>query len=248
VPAADRPLLRPWSNAIVKMYEYGRTTQIEDDAERAADEFVEYLRALAAERRQAPGEDLLTHLVTVRDAAGDRLTEDELVTTCILLLNAGHEATVNVSGNGLLALLEHPAELARLRADPGLLPTAIEELMRFDSPLQLFERTATEDVEVGGATVARGQKIAALLGSANRDPAVFADPDTLDVGRADNPHISFGAGVHFCIGAPLARVELQASFGALLSRTSALVLGAPARRRPEFVMRGLYDLPVVLTR
>jgi cytochrome P450 len=248
VPAADRPLLRPWSNAIVKMYEYGRTTQIEDDAERAADEFVRYLRGLAAERRQAPGDDLLTHLVTVRDAEGDRLTEDELVTTCILLLNAGHEATVNVSGNGLLALLEHPAELDRLRADPGLLPTAIEELMRFDSPLQLFERTATEDVEVGGATVARGQKIAALLGSANRDPAVFADADTLDVGRADNPHISFGAGVHFCIGAPLARVELQASFGALLERTSRLELGGEPVRRPEFVIRGLAELPVVLAR
>jgi cytochrome P450 len=247
VPDADRPLLRPWSNAIVKMYEYGRTTQVEDDAERAADEFVGYLRELAAQRRRTPGEDLLTHLVTVRDSAGDRLTEDELVTTCILLLNAGHEATVNVSGNGLLALLEHPSELARLRADPGLLPTAIEELMRFDSPLQLFERTATEDVPIGGVTVERGQKIAALLGSANRDPAVFADPDTLDVGRTDNPQISFGAGVHFCIGAPLARVELQASFGALLSRTSRLELARPARRRPEFVMRGLYDLPVVLT-
>ncbi|MCW2575420.1 MAG: Cytochrome [Modestobacter sp.] len=247
VPEADRPLLRPWSNAIVKMYEYGRTTQVEDDAERAADEFVGYLRELAAQRRRTPGEDLLTHLVTVRDSAGDRLTEDELVTTCILLLNAGHEATVNVSGNGLLALLEHPSELARLRADPGLLPTAIEELMRFDSPLQLFERTATEDVPIGGVTVERGQKIAALLGSANRDPAVFADADTLDVGRTDNPHISFGAGVHFCIGAPLARVELQASFGALLSRTSRLELARPARRRPEFVMRGLYDLPVVLT-
>ena len=183
----------------------------------------------------------------VRDTEGDRLTEDELVTTCILLLNAGHEATVNVSGNGLLALLEHPAELQRLRADRALLPTAIEELMRFDSPLQLFERTATEDVEIGGVTVAAGQKIAALLGSANRDPAVFASPDTLDVGRTDNPHISFGAGVHFCIGAPLARVELQASFGALLDRTSSLELGRPARRRPEFVIRGLADLPVVLT-
>jgi cytochrome P450 len=247
VPAADRPLLRPWSNAIVKMYEYGRTTAVEDAAERAAAEFVGYLRGLAAERRRAPGEDLLTHLVTVRDSQGDRLTEDELVTTCVLLLNAGHEATVNVSGNGLLALLEHPAELARLRADPALLPTAIEELMRFDPPLQLFERTATADVEVGGVTVREGQKIAALLGSANRDPAVFADPGTLDVGRADNPHISFGAGVHFCIGAPLARVELQASFGALLGRTSALGLGAPARRRPEFVIRGLQELPVVLT-
>jgi len=247
VPESDRLLLRPWSNAIVKMYEYGRTTQIEDAAERAAAEFVEYLRTLAADRRKAPGEDLLSHLVQVRDTEGGRLTEDELVTTCILLLNAGHEATVNVSGNGLLALLEHPDQLQRLRADPGLLPTAIEELMRFDSPLQLFERTATADVAIGGITVPEGQKIAALLGSANRDPAVFDDADTLDVGRAENPHISFGAGVHFCIGAPLARVELQASFGALLERTSRLELGAPPTRRPEFVIRGLAELPVVLT-
>jgi cytochrome P450 len=247
VPHADRPLLRPWSNAIVKMYEYGRTTEIEDAAERAAAEFVAYLRALAAERRRTPGEDLLSHLVSVRDSEGDRLTEDELVTTCILLLNAGHEATVNVSGNGLLALLEHPSELTRLREDPGLLPTAVEELMRFDSPLQLFERTATEDVEIGGITVVRGQKIAALLGSANHDPAVFQAPGTLDVGRTENPHISFGAGVHFCIGAPLARVELQASFGALLDRTSVLELGGEPVRRPEFVIRGLAELPVVLT-
>ncbi|SDY71339.1 hypothetical protein SAMN05661080_04374 [Modestobacter sp. DSM 44400] len=246
VPAADRPLLRPWSNAIVKMYEYGRTTQVEDDAERAAAEFAAYLRELAAQRRRTPGEDLLTHLVTARDADGDRLTEDELVTTCILLLNAGHEATVNVSGNGLLALLEHPDQLRRLRENPGLLPAAIEELMRFDSPLQLFERTATEDVAIGGVAIERGQRIAALLGSANRDPAVFSAADTLHVGRADNPHITFGAGVHFCIGAPLARVELQASFGALLRRTSVLELGGPAVRRPEFVLRGLRELPLVL--
>jgi len=248
VPEADRPLLRPWSNAIVKMYEYGRTTGIEDAAERAADEFVAYLRGLADERRRAPGEDLLSHLVSVRDAEGDRLTEDELVTTCILLLNAGHEATVNVSGNGLLALLEHPDQLRRLRVDHSLLPTAIEELMRFDSPLQLFERTATEDVEIGGITVGKGQKVAALLGAANHDPAVFAAPETLDVGRTENPHISFGAGVHFCIGAPLARVELQAAFGALLDRTSSLELGGEPVRRPEFVIRGLAELPVVLTR
>jgi cytochrome P450 len=247
VPAADRPLLRPWSNAIVKMYEYGRTTAVEDAAERAAAEFVGYLRALAAERRRAPAEDLLSHLVAVRDADGDRLTEDELVTTCVLLLNAGHEATVNVAGNGLLALLEHPDQLARLRADPRLLPAAVEELMRFDPPLQLFERTATEDVEVGGVTVRRGEKVAALLGAANRDPAAFADPDALDVGRATNPHIAFGAGVHFCLGAPLARVELQASFAAVLSRASAVELGGEPARRPEFVIRGLASLPVVLT-
>ncbi len=246
VPEADRPLLRPWSNAIVKMYEYGRTTQIEESAEHAADEFVAYLRELAAERRRNPGEDLVSHLVTVRDADGDTLTEDELVTTCILLLNAGHEATVNVSGNGTLALLRHPEQLQRLRADRALLPTAIEEFMRYDSPLQLFERTATEDVELGGITVERGQRIAALLGSANRDPAVFTGPDTLDVGRTDNAHITFGAGVHFCIGAPLARVELQASLGALLDRTTTFSLGGEPVRRPEFVIRGLETLPVVL--
>jgi cytochrome P450 len=248
VPEADRPLLRPWSNAIVKMYEYDRTRQREDDAERAADEFVAYLRGLAAERRRDPREDLVSHLVSVRDAEGDRLTEDELVTTCILLLNAGHEATVNVTANGTLALLRHPGELARLRADRSLLATAIEEFMRFDSPLQLFERTATEDVGIGGITVEKGQKIAALLGSANHDPAVFADPGILDVGRTDNPHISFGAGIHFCIGAPLARVELQASFGALLDRTSSIELGGEPVRRPEFVIRGLASLPVVLRR
>jgi cytochrome P450 len=248
VPDADRPLLRPWSNAIVKMYEYDRTRQREEAAERAADEFVTYLRGLAGERRKNPGDDLVSHLVTVRDADGDKLTEDELVTTCILLLNAGHEATVNVTGNGTLALLRHPDQLQRLRADRGLLPTAIEELMRFDSPLQLFERTATEDVAIGGVTVERGQKIAALLGSANHDPALFASPETLDVGRTENPHISFGAGVHFCIGAPLARVELQATFGALVDRTSALELGGEPVRRPEFVIRGLATLPVVLTR
>jgi cytochrome P450 len=248
VPEADRHLLRPWSNAIVKMYEYERTTEREAAAERAADEFVAYLRSLAAERRRTPGDDLVSSLVAERDAHGDKLTEDELVTTCILLLNAGHEATVNVTGNGTLALLRNPEQLRRLRKDPALLPTAIEELMRYDSPLQLFERTATEDVEIGGVTVERGTKIAALLGAANHDPAVFTSPATLDVGRTENPHVSFGAGVHFCIGAPLARVELQATFGALLGRTSSLELGGKPLRRPEFVIRGLAELPVVLTR
>jgi len=247
VPEADRAQLRPWSNAIVKMYEYDRPPPVGSAAESAAAEFVAYLRELAALRRTTPADDLISHLVSVRDADGDRLTEDELVTTCILLLNAGHEATVNVTCNGMFALLRNPEELARLRADPGLIPTAVEELMRYDSPLQLFERTAVRDVEIGDVTLRQGQKVAALLGSANRDPAVFADPDRLDLARADNPHISFGAGIHFCIGAPLARVELQASFAALLAGTDTIELAGEPVRRPEFVIRGLADLPVTLT-
>ncbi|MBA3340096.1 MAG: cytochrome P450 [Geodermatophilaceae bacterium] len=247
VPEGDRPMLRPWSNAIVKMYEYDRPAALESAAERAAREFVAYLRELTAHRRTAPADDLISHLVSVRDTDGDRLTEDELVTTCILLLNAGHEATVNVTCNGMLALLRNPDELTRLRADPALIPIAVEELMRYDSPLQLFERTAVRDVGVGEVTVLAGQKVAALLGSANRDPAAFADPDRLDLARIDNPHISFGAGIHFCIGAPLARVELQASFAALLAGTHTIELAGEPVRRPEFVIRGLVDLPVTLT-
>ncbi|MGI8723661.1 MAG: cytochrome P450 [Geodermatophilaceae bacterium] len=247
VPEADRALLRPWSNAIVKMYEYDRPAGVGSAAETAAAEFVAYLRELAAQRRTAPREDLISHLVSVRDTDGDRLTEDELVTTCVLLLNAGHEATVNVTCNGMLALLRHPDELARLRADPSLVATAVEELMRYDSPLQLFERTAVRDVEIWDVTVRAGQKVAALLGSANRDPAVFPDPDRLVLDRADNAHIAFGAGIHFCIGAPLARVELQASFGALLAGTAAIELAGEPVRRPEFVLRGLAHLQVSLT-
>jgi cytochrome P450 len=245
VPDCDRGLLRPWSNAIVKLYEPSPPVERRRAAEAAAAEYVGYVRGLVDYRRRHPGEDLLSDLIATRDADGSRLSEDELVATAVLLQMAGHEASVNVVGNGTYALLTHPEERARLT--PELVPAAVEELIRYDSPLQLFERTATGPVRIGAVTVEPGQKIAALLGAANRDPAVFADPGTLDVGRADNPHISFGAGVHFCIGAPLARVELQASFGALLGRTSALELGAPARRRPEFVIRGLQELPVVLT-
>ena len=169
-----------------------------------------------------------------------------LIATAVLLQMAGHEASVNVVGNGVAALLRHPAELARLRTERGLVPTAVEELIRYDSPLQLFERTATADVEIGGVTVSTGQKIAALLGAANRDPAVFAEPDRLDVGRADNPHISFGAGIHYCLGAPLARVELQVSLGTLVDRFGRLELAGEPVRRAEFVIRGLRSLPVTV--
>jgi cytochrome P450 len=244
IPDGDRAPLRPWSNAIVKMYEYSVSAEQRQTAERASAEFVGYLRELVARRRRAPGDDLVSSLVAVSETDGSRLSEDELVTTCTLLLNAGHEASVNVVGNGVLALLRHPAELARLRADPALVPAAVEEMIRYDAPLQLFERTATEDVAIGGVTVPAGQKIAALLGSANRDPAAFADPDRFDVGRTDNPHIGFGAGIHYCLGAPLARVELQVTLTTLLRRFPRLALAGDPARRPEFVIRGLRTLPV----
>jgi cytochrome P450 len=246
VPEPDWPLLRPWSNAIVKMYEYAVSPEQRAAAETASREFVEYLRELVATRRQAPGDDLVSSLIAETDSDGARLTEDELVTTCTLLLNAGHEATVNVVGNGVSALLTHPEQLAVLRADPSLVPSAVEELIRYDSPLQLFERTAVEDTSIADVTVTAGTKVAALLGAANRDPAVFADADRFDVARADNPHLGFGAGIHFCVGAPLARVELQASLDTLLRRFPSLALAEQPQRRPEFVIRGVKSLLVTV--
>lgn len=238
VPPADRVLLVPWSNAIVKMYEYGLPEDQRDAAERAAGEFAGYLRDLAKTRARHPGEDLVSHLVA------SELTGDEVAATAVLLLMAGHEATVNVIGNGVSALLTHRAQWDRLVADPGLLATAAEELIRFDSPLQLFERTATRDVEIAGHRVAEGEKIAALLGAAARDPAVFTDPDTLDVGRSPNPHLGFGGGIHYCVGAPLARIEIAAALGALTRRLPELRPAGEPERRDEFVIRGLRTLPV----
>jgi cytochrome P450 len=246
IPQPDWPLLRPWSNAIVKMYEYRVSDEQRTAAETASAEFVDYLRALVGHRRARRGDDLISSLIAETDSDGARLSEDELITTCTLLLNAGHEATVNVVGNGMYALGRHPAQWRRLLADPGLVDGCVEELIRYDSPLQLFERTAVQDTEIGAVTVRAGQKIAALLGSANRDPAVFDRPDAFDVARVDNPHLGFGAGIHFCVGAPLARVELQVSLHTLLRRFPSLALAGEPERRQEFVIRGLRRLVVVL--
>lgn len=245
VPPADRPLLQPWSNAIVKMYEYGLPPERAAAAERASAEFVDYLRTLARERAAHPGDDLVSDLVSVSDD-GETLSEDELVGTAVLLLMAGHEATVNVIGNGVYALLRQRAEWDRLRADRTLVDTAVEELIRFDAPLQLFERTAAEDVTIAGHTVRRGEKIAALLGAAARDPKVFAEPDRLDVGRSPNPHLGFGGGIHYCVGAPLARVEIAAALEALADRLPTLRLAEEPRRRAEFVIRGWRTLRVTV--
>jgi cytochrome P450 len=245
VPVADRPRLQPWSNAIVKMYEYDLPAPAAAEAEAAAQEFVDYLRFLAVARAADPGPDLISDLVAVRDGT-DRLTDDELVGTAVLLLMAGHEATVNVIGNGMLALLTHRDEWVRLVASPDLLPTAVEELIRFDAPLQLFERTATAPTTVAGYALEPGDKIAALLGAAARDPLVFDEPARLDVGRTPNAHLGFGAGIHYCVGAPLARVEIAAALEALAERLPELRLAAEPERRPEFVIRGLRTLPVTV--
>ncbi|RKN61956.1 cytochrome P450 [Streptomyces klenkii] len=243
IPAADRKLLRPWSAAICGMYELNPDEETARSAVRASLDFSAYLRELIADRRARPGDDLISALVLAHDE-GERLTEQEMVSTCVLLLNAGHEATVNTTGNGWWALFRNPGELAALRADPGLLPGAIEELMRYDTPLQLFERWVLDDIEIAGTVIPRGSEVALLFGSANRDPARFRAPDRLDITRTDNPHISLGAGIHYCLGAPLARLELLASFGTLLRRAPRLRLVTEPEWKPGFVIRGLRELLV----
>ncbi|MFJ2114803.1 cytochrome P450 [Streptomyces sp. NPDC087850] len=245
VPERDRPLLRPWSAAICAMYELNPGEEVARRAVTASLEFSAYLRELIAVRREKPGEDLVSALIAAHDD-GEKLTEAEMVATCALLLNAGHEATVNSTVNGWHALFRHPARLAELRSDRSLLPTAVEELMRYDTPLQLFERWVLDPVEIGGTTLPRGAEVALLFGSANHDPAVFAAPGELDLARRDNPHISFGAGIHYCIGAPLARIELTASLTALLDLAPGLAPAGEPVRKPNFVIRGLEGLPVMV--
>ncbi|MER5446903.1 cytochrome P450 [Streptomyces sp. NPDC002764] len=243
IPEADRAPLRPWSADICGMYELNPSEETARKAVQASVEFSDYLRQLIAERRREPGDDLISGLIAAHDE-GDRLTEQEMISTAVLLLNAGHEATVNATVNGWYALFRNPGQLAALRADHSLVPTAVEELMRYDTPLQLFERWVLDDIEIDGTVIPRGAEIAMLFGSANHDPEVFRDPERLDLTRADNPHISFSAGIHYCIGAPLARIELAASMTALLRKAPTLSLTEEPKRKPNFVIRGLEGLSV----
>ncbi|MGW0509522.1 cytochrome P450 [Streptomyces olivaceoviridis] len=245
IPEADRGQLRPWSADICGMYELNPSEETAARAVRASVEFSDCLRELIAARREDPGDDLISGLIAAHDE-GDRLTEQEMISTAVLLLNAGHEATVNATVNGWWALFRNPDQLAALRADHSLIPSAIEELMRYDTPLQLFERWVLDDIEIDGTTVPRGSEIAMLFGSANHDPAVFTDPARLDLTRKDNPHISFSAGIHYCIGAPLARLELTASMTALLRQAPTLTPAEEPTRKPNFVIRGLEGLGVEL--
>ena len=232
VPASYAPSLRDWSQAIVHMYEVVPSEAVVAAAVVAATDFAGLVRELVGERRLDPCDDLMS------DLAATELTDDEVVAAVVLLLNAGHEASVNVFGNGLVAMLRRG-----LRPGPDV-PVSVEEMLRFDSALQLFERTATEDVEVAGVRVGAGQKIAVLLGAANRDPGVFDQPDVFDVSRDPNPHVAFGAGVHFCLGAPLARMELAESLAALWQRFPDLSLAGEPVSRGTFVLRGYRSVPV----
>jgi cytochrome P450 len=203
-----------------------------------------YFRELIAARRASPRADMLSALIAAEEA-GDKLGADELIATCILLLVAGHETTVNLIGNGMLALLRHPGELERLRESPGLIGAAVEELLRYDGPVQRTARIPSADVIIGGRTIEEGSMVMPFIGAADRDPAQFPDPDRLDIARADNRHIAFGWGIHFCLGAPLARLEGQIAIDALVRRMPKLAL---ATDRPEYrqslTLRGLASLPV----
>jgi cytochrome P450 len=232
VPRSHAPQLRGWSQAIVRMYEPSPSPEVVDAAVTAARDFAALVRDLADHRRSQPADDLISDLVATD------LSPDEVIASAVLLLNAGHEASVNVFGNGLVGLLER-----ELRPADDVALT-VEEMLRFDAALQLFERTATAPVTVGDVVVEPGQKIAALLGAANRDPAVFPDPDSFDVGRDPNPHLAFGVGVHFCLGAPLARMELAESLAALFATYPDLRLAGEPVSRGTFVLRGNRSVPV----
>ncbi len=243
-PVSDVAQLRAWSQAIVRMYEPVVPADADEAAVTASRDFADYIRTLVALRRRDLRDDLLSDLLRAQ-AGDDGLTDDEVLASAILLLNAGHEASVNVFGNGLAALLRTPSQWSRVAGGEVPAELAVEEMLRYDSALQLFERTATADVEVAGTLVRAGERIAVLLGSANRDESVFARADSFDAARDPNPHLAFGAGVHFCLGAPLARMELAESLRLLASTYPQLSEADGAVRRATFVLRGYLRMPVL---
>jgi cytochrome P450 len=242
-PDEDEHLLRPWSQAIVKMYEVNPSAKHQHEAQVAANEFAEYVHGLMLLRKANPTDDLITELAHVEEA-GEKLSTHELIATCVLLLNAGHEASVNGFGNGMVAAHQNHSEWEKLQARPDeVATTAIEEFLRYDAPLQFFDRTATADLEISGVAIKQGQKIVSLLGSANRDEEVFPDADKMDISRERNPHIGFGAGIHFCVGAPLARLEMSISLPELFKRFPKMELTDPPVRRQTFSLRGYETVP-----
>ncbi len=243
VPESMADQLLNWSNAMVGMYQARRSRAMEEAAATAATEFADFLRSYVEERRARPADDLITHLIAA-EAEGDKLSTDELIATCILLLNAGHEATVHSLGNAVKVLLQEKTPPEALA--PAAIEATVEELLRFDPPLHLFTRHAYEDVEVMGQTFAKGSEVALLLAAANRDPAAFERPAKFLPGRAAKPNLSFGAGLHFCVGAPLARLELQTALPILFARQPGLALAGRPRYADLYHFHGLERLQVKL--
>ncbi|MER8475612.1 cytochrome P450 [Mesorhizobium sp. M1163] len=238
------PQLLDWSHRMVAMYMHGRTRETEDTANRAARDFSNFLRGYVAERRKRPGEDLLSLLIAAQED-GQKLSEDELVSSAILLLNAGHEATVHQTGNAVRSILAQGGDPRRFFASPEATAATVEECLRFDAPLHMFTRYAYQEVEAGpGIIVGPGERIGLLLGMANRDPVAFTEPLAFRPDRADQKNLSFGAGIHFCIGAPLARLELQVSLKTLFERLPQLHLAEQPRFRDSYHFHGLETLAV----
>jgi cytochrome P450 len=248
VPLEDRHKFHQWSAAVVAAGSGSTFATLR--AIPALYAFVNYIRGLVKLRRAEPQDDLISALIAAQEA-GDQLSEDELVGMIFLMLIAGHETTVNLIGNGTLALLEHPDQLALLRDNPVLAKSAVEELLRFTSPVETAdERFTREDVMIAGVTIPQGSLVYGVIASANRDPQQFDNPDTLDITRANNKHLAFSQGIHYCLGAPLARMEAQIAFNTLLHRLPDLTLAAPVaslRWRPAIMLRGLEALPVTFT-
>src|SRR6267378_354715 len=244
LPIEDQAQAREWAEAIAQALDPIVTQEQAVRADRAVKELAAYIGGVVARRRREPSPDLISRLIEAEDGGG-HLSEAELISTVGLLFGAGHETTRNLIGNGMLALLRNPDEMQRLRDDPALIRSAVEELLRYDSPVQIAGRGARADVVIGGEHVAAGEPLMLLVGAANRDPARFPDPDRLDVGRADVKMLSFGGGIHFCLGAMLARTEAQIAIGTLLARVPHLELATDDLEwRPHITLRGLSSLPV----
>ncbi len=246
IPTDDLPQFKLWSDHVSRTLEPTITPDELKLAQRSNKELAAYFEGIIEQRRAEPRDDLVSQLIAA-EQAGDQLTHDELQVTLRLILVAGNETTTNLIGNGLLALLRHPEQLERLRREPDLMESAIDELLRYDSPVQTDGRTALEDIEWGGELIKQGQQVFLLLGAANRDPAEFPDPDRLDISRGSKRHMSFGRGIHHCLGAPLARIEAQVALEKLLERYESLELAGEPRFKDHIVLRGLRELPVDVT-
>lgn len=249
VPAEDRELFKGWSRPMAEMLEPGDAAiSTKAHAAKALHELLGYLKPLIEKRRRDPRQDLISALVQAEEQ-GQKLSGDEVIGNVVLLLVAGHETTVSLISNGIYNLLRHPDQLALLKEKPDLITTAVDELLRYDSPVQLTRRQASEDVDVGGQQIKAGQMLVLLLGSANRDPEQFADPDSLDITRTDNKHLSFGTGIHHCLGAALAEAEGQIAIATILRRFSKIKLTADEKDivyKMPFALRGPVELPVKL--